>query len=153
MVIIVQERGETKQESVVTGYGGTAGTGVDLCQWQAFDSDSDDDVDADADDNLIIDPSVQYTLVLSPKILLEVIHKSLRHPLFAPINRTLLDRTQRDRLLLHCHELSPHSLQLRQCQTSRRQRHSWFKRLGKVKCNMPAKGARRPLFCHDDANN
>jgi hypothetical protein len=50
MVIIVQERGETKQESVVTGYGGTAGTGVDLCHWLAFDSDN----DVDADDNLII---------------------------------------------------------------------------------------------------
>jgi hypothetical protein len=52
MVIIVQERGGSKHESVVTGYGGTAGTGVDLC---GFPFDSGDDVDADADDNLIID--------------------------------------------------------------------------------------------------
>jgi hypothetical protein len=28
-----RKRRETKQESVVTGYGGTGGTGVDLCQW------------------------------------------------------------------------------------------------------------------------
>jgi hypothetical protein len=59
MVIIVQERGETKQGSVVTGYGGTAGTGVDLCQWLAFDSDD----DVDADDNLIIDPDPALTTV------------------------------------------------------------------------------------------
>ena len=51
MVIIVQERKGDKTKSVVTGYGGTAaGTGVDLCQWLAFDSDD------DVDDNLIIDP-------------------------------------------------------------------------------------------------
>jgi hypothetical protein len=49
---------------VVTGYGGTAGTGVDLCPWLAFDFDSDDDVDAD-DDNLIVDPDAALTTVHS----------------------------------------------------------------------------------------
>jgi hypothetical protein len=56
----------------------------------SFDSDN----DVDADDNLIIDSDsdLALTLVLSPKVLLEVIHKSLSHPLFTPIHRTLLDR-------------------------------------------------------------
>jgi hypothetical protein len=49
-----------KTRVVVTGYGGTAGTGVDLCQWLSFD-----DVDADADDNLIIDPDPALTTVHS----------------------------------------------------------------------------------------
>jgi hypothetical protein len=40
-------------------FGGTAGTGVDLCQWLAFDSDD----DVDADDNLIIDPDPALTTV------------------------------------------------------------------------------------------
>jgi len=36
MVIIVQEE-ERRDKSVVTGYGGTAGTGVDLWHKLAFD--------------------------------------------------------------------------------------------------------------------
>ncbi len=69
MVIIVQERRVKTQESVVTGYGGTAGDGR----------------------LIVILYSLPYTL-LSPKVLFEVVYKSLRYPLVAPINRALLDR-------------------------------------------------------------
>jgi hypothetical protein len=49
MVIIVQRKRRVKTRECGDRYGGTAGTGVDLCQWRAFSFDSDDDVDVDVD--------------------------------------------------------------------------------------------------------